>query len=328
MERRFLLVITALLILCISCEQNEKDDSDGDNDSYKDRMREFVIEISDHARLTDSDFIIIPQNGIELVSDTGDTDGDAHIEYCDAISGNGQEDLFYGYDEDDNPTDSGDTEYLTELLDISKDSGNTILVTDYCSTHSNMDDSYSKNDDKGYISFAASDRDLNIIPSYPAEPYNSNADDITSLSEVQNFLYLIDPSEFTTKTEFIDAVTATNYDLLIMDLDFTESSSFTSGDTAQLKSKANGGTRLLICYMSIGEAEDYRYYWESDWEVGNPSFIKDENPDWEGNYKVAYWDEEWKDIIFSGNDSYLDRILAAGFDGAYLDIIDAFEYFE
>ena len=27
-------------------------------------------------------------------------------------------------------------------------------------------------------------------------------------------------------------------------------------------------------------------------------------------------------------DAYLDRILAAGFDGVYLDIIDAFEYFE
>jgi cysteinyl-tRNA synthetase len=33
-------------------------------------------------------------------------------------------------------------------------------------------------------------------------------------------------------------------------------------------------------------------------------------------------------VLFGSDDAYLDRILAAGFDGAYLDIIDAFEYFE
>ena len=52
------------------------------------------------------------------------------------------------------------------------------------------------------------------------------------------------------------------------------------------------------------------------------------NPEWAGNYKVRYWDPEWKRIIYGEDDSYLDRIMNAGFDGAYLDIIDAFEYFE
>ena len=64
---------------------------------------------------------------------------------------------------------------------------------------------------------------------------------------------------------------------------------------ARLKTKKNGGKRLLICYMSIGEAEDYRWYWQ--------------------------------EIIY-GTDGYLSKILNAGFDGVYLDIIDAFEYFE
>ena len=80
--------------------------------------------------------------------------------------------------------------------------------------------------------------------------------------------------------------------------------------------------------MSIGEAEDYRYYWKSSWKKGNPDFIYDENPKWRGNYKVKYWDDEWKEIIFGTSDSYLDKILEKDFDGTYLDIIDAFEYFE
>ena len=36
----------------------------------------------------------------------------------------------------------------------------------------------------------------------------------------------------------------------------------------------------------------------------------------------------WQAVIFGDNDAYLNRILAAGFDGVYLDIIDAYEYFE
>ena len=53
-----------------------------------------------------------------------------------------------------------------------------------------------------------------------------------------------------------------------------------------------------------------------------------ENPDWAGNYKVRYWEQGWQDLILSGPESYLNRITAAGFDGVYLDLIDAFEYFE
>jgi len=61
---------------------------------------------------------------------------------------------------------------------------------------------------------------------------------------------------------------------------------------------------------------------------GNPSFLHSENPNWEGNFYVHYWDEEWQKIICGNDDSYLKKILDAGFDGVYLDLIDAFEYFE
>jgi cysteinyl-tRNA synthetase len=59
-----------------------------------------------------------------------------------------------------------------------------------------------------------------------------------------------------------------------------------------------------------------------------PAWIEEENPDWPGNYKVRYWMEEWQRILMGRDDSCLDRIMDAGFDGVYLDIIDAFWYFE
>jgi cysteinyl-tRNA synthetase len=295
---------------------------------YRQRMREFVMAIGQYARSFNPDFIIIPQNGIELVTDGVDEPGNPSIEYLDAIDGNGQEDLFYGYDRDNKRTSSDESNYMIDFLDISKDHGNAILVTDYCSSSENMDDSYSKNSARGYVSFAASHRELDIIPSYPAQPRNMNSSNIESLADVKNFLYLIDPQNFPSKQDFVDRVGVTNFDLIIMDLFFDEGIAFNSAEIEQLKTKANGGKRMVVCYMSIGEAEDYRYYWQSSWHRGNPAWLDRENRNWEGNYKVHYWDPAWQAIIFGNDASYTKKIIDAGFDGAYLDIIEAFEYYE
>ena len=296
---------------------------------YRQEMRSFVQEISIYAKGINPNFAIIPQNGADLVSTTGDETAPPEMNYINAIDGIGQEDLFYGYNADDQATPTADNEWLSSFLDMAKNNGTVkIMVTDYCSTHSKMDNSYSENNSKGYISFAANHRELDNIPSYPTQVYNENSDVITNLQDAKNFLYLISPdNEYPTKQAFVDAVKSTNYDYIIMDFFYNEEE-FTSAQIAELKQKANGGKRLLICYMSIGEAEDYRYYWESNWAVGNPSFIVKENPNWPGNYNVKYWEPEWQNIIFGNDNSYLKNILDAGFDGVYLDIIDAFEQFE
>jgi cysteinyl-tRNA synthetase len=318
-----ILSFLAVSLLFVSCRKEVYPDLD-----FRQEMRDFVIGISRYGKSIHPDFIIIPQNGIELVSSTGDENGSIDLAYSSAIDGNGQEDLFYGYDRDDKATSSSDRSYLMTFLNMSKNAGNAILVTDYCSTHSKMDDSYSQNNAEGYISFAADERELNDIPAWPNPIFGINNKAISSLSDIKNFLYLINPENFSSKSDFINAVTSTNYDLLIMDLFSDEGIEFTSAEISQLKNKANGGKRLVISYMSIGEAEDYRYYWKTGWKPHNPSWIDKENPQWEGNYKVRYWEKGWQDIIFGNDSSYLKKILDAGFDGVYLDIIDAFEYFE
>ncbi len=322
--------IAWVFILCFtlfSCSDDEEDNGNSYDNDFKQEMRNFVIGISTYAKSIDSDFMIIPQNGQELVTTNGEEDGSACLAYLNAIDGVGREDLYYGYDDDDVATGTSDRDYMISFLDICEANNVQVLTTDYCWTHSKMDDSYTQNESKGYISFAASDRELNIIPDYPARPYNVNSNIITDLAEAKNFLYLLNPENFATKQDFITAITATDYDVLIMDC-FFEDVLFTDSEVTQLKAKQNDGQRVVISYMSIGEAEDYRYYWNDSWVVGNPSWIENENPDWEGNYKVVYWDTEWQSIIYGNNDSYLKKILDAGFDGVYLDIIDAFEYFE
>jgi cysteinyl-tRNA synthetase len=96
--------------------------------------------------------------------------------------------------------------------------------------------------------------------------------------------------------------------------------------------RAGRTSRLVLAYISIGEAEDYRPYWQKGWDANRdgkpdasaPTFLCEVNPDWAGNYKVRYWDAAWQKLILAE----VDNILAAGFDGLYLDIVDGFEYFE
>jgi cysteinyl-tRNA synthetase len=292
-------------------------------------MRDFVQAISSYAHSFQDEFIVIPQNGNELITEDGEAEGGLAFGYLSAIDGLGREDLFYGYSEDDLATPVKEKNYMTSYLDRAKANGMTILVTDYCSTTGKMNDSYLQNLSKGYVSFAADHRELDNIPTHPFPDGHPgfSTDSILTLPEARNFLYLINPSSYATKAEYISEVDSTEYDILLLDL-FFEDEQLTLSDLEQLKTKPSGSSRLVLAYLSIGEAEDYRYYWQASWLHDPPSWLAEENSFWSGNYKVRYWLKEWQDIIFGSDGSYTKKILDAGFSGVYLDIIDAFEYFE
>jgi len=312
------------LIVFYSCK---KENPLPDNIDVRQEMREFVIGISEYSKNIKSDFIIIPQNGQALITEDGTKTGIVNTEYLDAIDATGREDLFYGYDADDAATPTDVWLEMYDLCQLFELNGVEVLVTDYCSTQSKVDDSYIRNESAGFISFAADHRDLNNIPIFPTTPSNENSTDITDISLAKNFLYLINPENYSTKTEILSAIAATNYDLVIIDLYFNEVA-LTAQDLALIKTKHDGGIRKVVAYVSIGEAEDYRPYWNGDWKKDAPSWLEGENPAWRGNYKVRYWEQEWKDIIYGNEASYMSKVLNAGFDGVYLDIIDGYEYFE
>lgn len=124
------------------------------------------------------------------------------------------------------------------------------------------------------------------------------------------------------------------YDMVVIDYsrDGTDAEALTPADLEKLKRKPDGGRRIVLSYLSIGEAEKYRYYWKWywGWLFGwfAPAWRDRQNTEWRGNYAVRYWEPSWQDIIFAGDNSYLDRIIKAGFDGVWLDKVDEFEFFE
>ena len=108
---------------------------------------------------------------------------------------------------------------------------------------------------------------------------------------------------------------------------------FTPAEVERMKTRPDGSRRVLISYMSIGEANSGRFYWRKNWLDSKgrttsiaPHWLYKPNTGWSGAWKVRFWEKEWQGIIFGHKDSCLDRIIDQGFDGVYLDIIDGWVY--
>jgi cysteinyl-tRNA synthetase len=142
----------------------------------------------------------------------------------------------------------------------------------------------------------------------------------SELSEVRSWAFQlqnVDPME----------IKLSPYDVVVIDYGFDRrnATAFPREVVDLMRTKPDGKKRLILAYFSIGEAEDYRYYWQDAWLKNRPEWLEPENPDWPGNYLVQYWHPEWQALLFGNPNAYLDRILAAGFDGVYLDGADKFE---
>ena len=153
---------------------------------------------------------------------------------------------------------------------------------------------------------------------------------------VNDFMYILQYDSYSSSQDAILDMSQTPYDLIVMDYYYDENP-WTSDQIETIKASSSSLTqKIVLSYISIGESESYRPYWNASWDsdsdgipdVNAPDWLDVENPDWEGNYKVKYWEQSWQSIIFGSEDSYLDKIIELGFDGAYLDIIDAYEYYE
>ena len=102
-----------------------------------------------------------------------------------------------------------------------------------------------------------------------------------------------------------DVVAASPYDMVVIDYsrDGTSDTAFTPADLEKMKRKPDGSRRIVLSYLSIGEAEKYRYYWKWywGWFFGwfAPSWRDRQNTEWRGNYAVRYWEPGWQEIIFS-----------------------------
>jgi len=142
------------------------------------------------------------------------------------------------------------------------------------------------------------------------------------LAEVRHWLYLIDSD---LDAETVAQIAASDYDLVVLDFIPSQQGNrdFPMADVVA-RLHAGPHPRWVVAYADIGQAEAYRTYWQEGWGVGEPDWIAGEDPDgWADDYPVAFWREEWRDI-WLGEDGLLAQMVAAGFDGVYLDWVEAY----
>ncbi len=147
----------------------------------------------------------------------------------------------------------------------------------------------------------------------------------------------------------LEELEKSDFDILVIDysLDGTDEKAITKEEIQKLKDSG----KTIIAYLSIGEAELVRFYWQTKWEkeieknrecihryydwkkekftwenlcpYGKKGFIGAENPLKEGSYYIEYWQDSWWDIAI---EPYLEKIIEADFDGIYLANVDSFDF--
>ena len=156
----------------------------------------------------------------------------------------------------------------------------------------------------------------------------------TTLADVESWAYQIGGIE---NDGAVDALVESRYDLYVLEPTRSDREN-TDFDTANMVARLHaspggrpGRNKLVVAYIDIGEAEEWRTYWPEDWvppsdtERGDPDFLITADPDgWAGNYPVAYWDERWKDILIYDDNSVLQQVLDDGFDGIYMDWVEGY----
>ncbi len=87
-------------------------------------------------------------------------------------------------------------------------------------------------------------------------------------------------------------------------------------DTLKSSAAREGRRKIVIAYLGVAEAISTLAYWRKEWRVGTPSFLAAPNKNWTESFHVRFWDPAWKRIVFES----IDRNLADGFDGVYLNL--------
>ena len=171
-----------------------------------------------------------------------------------------------------------------------------------------------------------------------------------ALSQVKYWAYQIQGVE---NRKSIKKIVRSKYDMVVIDPTVTYDSDFNAKKAVrQIKNSTASNKKnrkMVIAYIDIGEMEEWRWYWGNNKQYEERGRCKSAfakqiqswapwvvgcDPDgWAGNYPVAYWDKNWKDVVIYGSslgektyyNSMLDEVVKDGFDGVYLDWVEAYD---
>ena len=123
------------------------------------------------------------------------------------------------------------------------------------------------------------------------------------------------------------------------DIVMVEPYNLTAKQVAELK----GTGTIIIAYISVGEADDERRYWET-WKPTDIAYQIDsiprtktdqndnmfigEDPGWPGSYFVDASNQKWQNIILNEELPYILALGDSKYDGIVMDLIDVVDEYE
>ncbi len=283
-------------------------------------MITFIQEMRDFATERDPDFIIIQQNAASII--------DGHPELVQVIDAIAQEAIWFDGDADfgwsdprgcDKETDADTTDGYLEFLKMYKEANLPVFNCEYACKSAEA--AYSRALGEGLIPYV-SRRSLSELTETPP-PLLQNQ--IPLAKNIIDWGYQLQGYK-----SGLRSLRDSAFDVIVMDYSASggDDEEFKKEDINSVKFEGACDRKVALAYMSIGEAEEFRFYFD---DLPEDLLFEDPNPQFLDNIKVRFWDERWQNIIFGNQEdgpekSYLDRIIDAEFDGIYLDIIDAFEF--
>ncbi len=300
--------------------------------NLREEMRKFVQSISTYARRTKPNFIIIVQDGLELLVKRDDVDENRISPartYMRSIDGVLAQGLFYDIKSPGKPPPPDRQRGMLNRVKFARENGLTVFSLDFGQGQAVVDDAHKQAAANGYISLVSNDpfEDISELPSYPARPFGENAGSIISLRQVKNFAIVTNSQRYGREDEFALAMHASNFDMLIVDV-FHGRKPLSPRAVETLKYKKLGAKRLVLASMNLGAAASYAYYWKPNWREGAPGWINAPlrgDPD---RYNVQFWNPAWQQIISGNPNSYVYGLIAQGFDGVVITGVEAFKFFE
>ena len=151
-----------------------------------------------------------------------------------------------------------------------------------------------------------------------------SAQNIFDLKSAQNISFLLKDDLYADKQDFIDAVRASNYDVVVIEPYFRNKVPFTPDEINSMKYKKNGARRQILARFSTTEAKDTAFYWQPGWKIGSPDWLL--RPSFSDGHGIItrYWAPEWKEYM----SRYFRGLIQSGYDGAFLTGLENHRYFE
>lgn len=315
--------------------------------NYRELMRDIVVALSEFARQSNPDFKILALKGEDLLtygqweSDLDELHaaekagaktkderfllklfsteeplavGSPNRRYLQAIDGVVFENAFCGKNKIATPTE--------KLL---KQYGIAIFSAEHCDSLKTLDAALEKAGQKKIAVHADTDKKASYAAvATKSKPHAENAANIRALKDVRNVRFVKNSGDFASKDAWVDALAATNYDLIAIDPFFRFNRPLFKEDVNRLKFKKLGARRLVFAVLNVAQAQDTRPYWNLSWKLKSPYWLRFPVANDASSVIVDYWNPEWKKII----GFYFKEIVDLGYDGVVLEGLNTHATYE